>query len=89
MLGRSWTIQHSSRENQIQLMLSVWSLLMPGFKYFIRFDAVHALYYTQERFVCLVRPGLALQPWLTWNSVDQAGLELTEICLLLPPEYWE
>ena len=31
---------------------------------------------------------LALEPVLELAIVDQAGLELIEICLPLPPEYW-
>jgi hypothetical protein len=27
------------------------------------------------------RMGFSLCNWLSWNSVDQAGFELTEICL--------
>ena len=33
--------------------------------------------------------GLALEPVLELTVVDQAGLELTDILLLLPPECWD
>ena len=32
---------------------------------------------------------VALEPVLELALVDQAGLELTEICLPLPPECWD
>ena len=43
---------------------------------------------TLRHTVCL-RLGLSLQSWLCLETlfVDQIGLELTDICLLLPPEY--
>jgi hypothetical protein len=35
-------------------------------------------------FICVT------EPWLSWTGfVDQAGFELTEIHLLLPPKYWD
>ena len=39
---------------------------------------------------CFSRQGfsVALEPVLELGLVDQAGLELTEIRLLLPPECW-
>ena len=42
-------------------------------------------------FVCLLRQGFseALEPVLELGLVDQAGLELTKILLLLPPECWD
>jgi hypothetical protein len=36
------------------------------------------------------RVSLSNKPWLSWtHSVDQTGLELTEICLPLPLECWD
>ena len=42
-------------------------------------------------FVFILRQGfsVALEPVLELALVDQAGLELTEICLPLPPECWD
>ena len=33
--------------------------------------------------------GLTKQVWMVWNSVDQAGLELTEICPPQSPVCWD
>jgi hypothetical protein len=30
-----------------------------------------------------------LEPYLPWSFLVQAGLELTEICLPLPPKSWD
>ena len=44
-------------------------------------------------FLCfgLLRQGfpVSLEAVLELALMDQAGLELTEICLPLPPEYWD
>ena len=42
-------------------------------------------------FVCFLRQGfsVALEPVFELALMDQAGLELTEIHLPLPPEYWD
>lgn len=34
----------------------------------------------------ILRQGLCTGPWLPWNCVDQAGLDLTEMCTPLPLE---
>ena len=39
--------------------------------------------------VCFPRQDFSLQPWLSWNSVEQAGLEFTEIYVPLPTESWD
>ena len=42
-------------------------------------------------FVCFLSQGffVALEPLLKLTLIDQADLELTEIHLPLPPEYWD
>jgi hypothetical protein len=31
--------------------------------------------------IYFLRQGFSILPWLSWNSIDQAGLKLREICL--------
>ena len=45
------------------------------------FDLIYYLFF----YVDFSRQGFSVYLWLSWNSVDQAGLELTEIHLPLPP----
>lgn len=36
-----------------------------------------------------VETGSYLEPWLAYKSLDQASLQLSEVCLSLPHEYWD
>jgi hypothetical protein len=49
----------------------------------VTYDRFIYFVFSRQGFSCVALAVLEL------NSVDQAGLELTEICLPLPPECWD
>ena len=57
---------------------------MLGYSIFIFVTDFFACLFFETGFLCV-----DLVPILELALVDQAGLELTEICLLLPPQCWD